>query len=109
MAAILGRHAQPVPRRASVASHLARGAALLEQRERGAQSVTELVARQGLELLLGIVQVVDVDRLGAEVAATAPELVRKEARRQAVRAAHDLLRAHDAGVEELALEVGAKL
>ena len=58
-----------------------------------------------IELLLGIVQVVEIDRLDAEVDAAARDLIGEKGRGEAVSAGDDLFGAHDPRLEILALHV----
>src|SRR5690242_7080016 len=104
MLPVLRRHAQPSPRRATVAADLSCRRPLLEQHERRAQPYGERVAVHAEQLLFRVVYVVEVDRLDAQVLPAARELVREELRRDAVAATHELLARDEPGGEQLALE-----
>jgi len=78
--------AETVPRRASVAADLAGGAARFEQLEGRAQAPLKLRIIDSVELLLGVVQIVEIDRFDAEVCAAARELIGEEGGSEAVSA-----------------------
>src|SRR6185437_507176 len=67
--------------------------------------VVELAARHGVELLLRIVYVVDVDRIDAEVRDTAFDLIAQECRSDAVAARNQLVGAYDSRFEILTRDV----
>ena len=101
----LGRLAEAVPRGDAVAADAPCGDLLLEQLEGGADAAQELRARHGGELTLGVVDVVDVDRLEPEVREAPPELVLQVARRHGVSADH-VLGAEDPGADVGVAHVG---
>ncbi len=105
MSARIGRRAESVPRRASVAADVAAFDSLLEQRERVTEYRAEPCRLDGVELLLGVVEIVHVDRAHAEVCLTRLDLMRDERRRQRVAATNDILGCHDAWIDECALQV----
>jgi hypothetical protein len=67
MSALSRRGSQSAPRRASVGADLAGSASLLEHLERRTNSALELRFVNRIELLLGVVQIVEIDRLDAEI------------------------------------------
>src|SRR3954467_6554569 len=64
----------------------------------------EIRSRQHVELLLGVVEIVDVDGSQTEVLATALDLIGDIARCQTMTARDDVRRLHDAGAEVLTFE-----
>src|SRR5437868_11348054 len=95
MTALARRCAQSAPCRASVGADLSRSTALFEHLEGGADASLELRRLDRIELLLGIVEIVEVDRLDSEIRTTARELIGQKVRREAMSARNDILGAHD--------------
>src|SRR5574341_1686634 len=89
-----------VPRRRPVDADLALAHGGLQRFERGADAREELRSVDGLELRFGVVDVIDVERVEAEVGAASLDLVAEVAGRHAVRAAR-----HVAGPDDSRLEV----
>ncbi len=105
MTALVRRRAQAVPRCATVSTDLARRTSLLEHLERRADSPLELRGVYGIELLLGVVQVVEIDRVKSQIRAAARDLVLEKCGSEAVTAGDDVLGTHDSGIEILASHV----
>src|SRR5581483_6982337 len=95
---------EAVPGGDAVAPDAALGDLPLEHLEYGPDAREELGARDGAELGLGVVDVVDVDGGDAEVRETPAELVLQVARRHHVGPADDVVGAHDAGPDVRVVE-----
>src|ERR1700743_2019771 len=105
MAGGVRKAAKPVPSRDTVGSDLPPVSRLLEYREYHFEACVQLVCADVPKLLLGIVQIVEVDRSQSEVLTALRETIANEARREAMPAGHDLIGLHDLRIEELALNV----
>src|SRR5688500_289638 len=98
------RGAEAVPGRTPIAGYVPRIASRFEHGERLAEAVEQLRRLDRVELLLGVVDVIHVDRLHTHVLAAAPQLIGQETGCDAVRIADDILRRDDAIREVLTLE-----
>jgi hypothetical protein len=76
-----------------------------EKNECIANTFQEIGTRNFAELRFGIVEVVDVDAINAEIVEAAADLVFEEARRHAVAAADDIVGREDSGLDVFAIEV----
>ena len=76
-----------------------------EKNECVADAFVKIGARDFAELRFGIVEVVDVDAIDAEIVEAAADLIFEEARRYAVAAADDVVGSEDAGLDVFAIEV----
>src|SRR5688572_14137276 len=105
--------AEAVPGRDAVRGELSLVRALLEFAERGGQASIELLLPHRGELALGIVDVVDVEGLDAEILAALVDLVAQVRGRHAVRLVDEVVERRDALVDERPLEprhrVGGRL
>src|SRR5689334_2918783 len=100
----IGRYAQPVPRCASVTTDQSGVDGTLERRESIPDQRQEPFSRQSVEGLLGIVEVVNVDGLDAEVRSAALDLILKELCRKTMATGDDVCGIHDAAQEILLIE-----
>src|SRR5688572_5864287 len=97
VAARAGRYAESLPRSAPVGRNFPIAHVLFEGVERGAHDDVELVGFQGIQLLLRIVEVVNVERSEAKISSAAVDLIGKKARAETMSSGHDFGRSHDAG------------
>src|SRR2546423_5357711 len=100
----IGQHAETVPRRATVNPDHTSLYLLLECRERFPHHIDEFWSIPHLQLLLGIVEVVDIDHLEPEVVATPFDLIVEIAWSKTVASCHDITGLHHAALEVLAIE-----
>src|SRR4030095_2320657 len=105
MSARVGRRAHPVPLGPAIAADVSAFDSLLEKHERATKYGAEPSRLDRVELLLGIVEIVDVERPHAEVRRARLDLVCDERRRQRVAAANDVFRRYNAWIDEHPLEV----
>ena len=97
--AIARRDAKPIPGRGAVPADAAVGDFTLEQFEGGADARVEIVAADGGQLALGIVQVVDIDGFEAEVGAAEIDHRFEPSRRHAMRPLDQIIRRDDTGFD----------
>src|SRR5215212_4579953 len=89
----------------SVAANRALADLGFELGERAGNDASEARAIQGQSLLLGIVQIVDVNRGEAKIRKTALNLVRKKCGTERMTAAHDIRSCHNSLVEVLSRQI----
>ena len=105
MAAHIGGNPKAVPCRASIAADVATRDTFLEQGKRATQDRSESRGLNTVELLLGIVQVIDVECRNADVRLTCGDLVGQKRRRERMTAADNVIGCNNARIYEGLLEV----
>src|SRR5437868_10789467 len=97
-------HPQSIPGGASITTDRAVVDGALQNGERIADHRQKLLARQRVESLLRIVQVIHIDRLETEVSPAAGDLILEEAPGQTMSASDNVGRIHDSAREILFIE-----
>src|SRR5687767_9111436 len=105
MASRVGWRAEAVPRRAPVAPDVPALDALLEKRESSTHDRAKARGLHGVELLLRVVEIVNVNRSHTQVRLTPLDLMREKGRGERVASTHEVVGADNAGVEKSLLEV----
>ena len=105
IAAHIRGNAKPVPCRASIAADVTTRDPFLEQCKCATQDRSETRGLNTVELLLGIVEVVYVERRYANVRLTRSDLMGQKRRRERMAAADDVIGCNDARTYEGLLEV----
>lgn len=100
-----GLGAEPLPRRAAVGTDVSGSDAPLERLECTPDSMLKLAWRDCIQLLLGVVEIVQVDGGDAEVLAAAVDLVIEVGRGEAMPIDDQLAGRNDPGIDILPLDV----
>src|SRR6185369_2970537 len=98
-------HTKTIPRGHSVISNLSLADNFFEECKSGAQALPKLYLRDGGQLRLGIVNVIDIDTIEVHVVERLGQLVFEIPRRHAVRATGNVAPRGDAGLDEVLFDV----
>ena len=82
MRLVAGRHPKPIPRRAAIGANVITRDSVLEHHEGSANALSHRRRRVSCRLLLGIVEIIEIDGANSEILPTSGDRMAQERRRE---------------------------